>query len=124
MQSIEPLQTHLGSLEHQIRTIKRNNQIIITIPYIYIDIYPVISRKSNFLNVTKIKLKVRKQPISQLFINRNFGVSGDGKNLRFFKKVFRFLGFNVYAQSHAEHWTQEYDQLKSYSRKLTDALLC
>ena len=50
-----------------------------------------------------------------------------GKNLRFFKNVFRFLGFlgflgffrffrflgfNVYAQSHAEHWTQEYDQLK------------
>ena len=37
-----------------------------------------------------------------------------GKNLRFFKKVFRFfkfLGFN--AQSHAERWTQEYDQLKS-----------
>jgi len=37
-----------------------------------------------------------------------------GKNLRFLKKVFRFLGFNIYAQSHAEHWTQEYDQLKSY----------
>jgi len=30
-----------------------------------------------------------------------------------FKKTFRFLGFNVYAQSHAEHWTQEYDQLKT-----------
>ena len=36
-----------------------------------------------------------------------------GKNLRFLKKVFRFLGFfmllrflgfNVYAQSPAEHW--------------------
>ena len=49
-----------------------------------------------------------------------------GKNLRFLKKVFRFLGFldflsffrflgfNVYAQSYAEHWTQEYDQPKSY----------
>src|SRR6218665_2228621 len=43
-----------------------------------------------------------------------------GKNLRFLKTVFklfrffRFSGFNVYAQSHAEHWTQEYDQLKSY----------
>ena len=41
-----------------------------------------------------------------------------GKNLWFLKrKVFRFLGFlgfNVYAQSHPEHWTQEYDQLKSY----------
>src|SRR6218665_3354879 len=45
-----------------------------------------------------------------------------GKNLRFFKKVFRvlgFLGFNVYAQSHAGHWTQEYDQLKSYTSRLT-----
>jgi len=31
-----------------------------------------------------------------------------------FFKVFRFLGFNVYAQSHAEHWTQEYVQLNSY----------
>ena len=31
---------------------------------------------------------------------------------------FRFVGFNVYAQSHAEHWTQEYDQLKSYTRRL------
>src|SRR6218665_1195915 len=42
-----------------------------------------------------------------------------GKNLRFLKKVFRFfrfLGFNVYAQSHAEHCTQEYHQLKSYTR--------
>src|SRR6218665_1967317 len=46
-----------------------------------------------------------------------------GKNLRFFKNVFRFLGFlgffrflgfNVYAQSHAKYWTQEYDELKSY----------
>jgi len=37
---------------------------------------------------------------------------------------FMFLGFNVYAQSHAEHWTQEYDQLKSYTRRLTYALLC
>ena len=38
-----------------------------------------------------------------------------GENLRFKKKisVFRFLGFNVYAQPHAVHWsdwTQEYDQ--------------
>src|SRR6218665_443202 len=43
-----------------------------------------------------------------------------GKNLRFLKKVFRprFLGFNVYTQSHTEHWTQEYDQLKSYTRRL------
>jgi len=23
-------------------------------------------------------------------------------------RFFRFLGFNDYAQSHAEHWTQEY----------------
>jgi len=37
-----------------------------------------------------------------------------GKNLRFLEKVFWFLGFNIYAQSHAEHWTQEHDQLKSY----------
>jgi len=53
-----------------------------------------------------------------------------GKNLRFFFKVFRFLGFlgflgfNVYAQSHSEHWTQEYDHLKSYTRRLTHALIC
>src|SRR6218665_4138266 len=50
-----------------------------------------------------------------------------GKNLRFLKKVFRFLrflGFNVYAQSHAEHWTQEYDQVKCYTRRLTHSLLC
>jgi len=56
-----------------------------------------------------------------------------GKNLRFLKKVFRFLGFfrffrflgfNVYAQSHAEHWKQEYDQLKGYTRRLTHALPC
>ena len=58
-----------------------------------------------------------------------------GKNLRFFKKAFRFLGFlrvfrffrflgfNVYTQSHAEHWTQEYDQLKGSTRRLTHALL-
>jgi len=34
-------------------------------------------------------------------------------SLGFFSVVLGFLGFNVYAQSHAEHWTQEYDQLKS-----------
>ena len=44
-----------------------------------------------------------------------------GKTLRFFKKFLGFLGFNV---AHAEHWTQEYDQLKSYTRRLTHALLC
>src|SRR6218665_1898018 len=42
-----------------------------------------------------------------------------GKNLRFFKKRFRFLGFlgfNVaYAQSHAIHWTQEYDEEGLYT---------
>ena len=52
-----------------------------------------------------------------------------GKNLSVFRffgflVFFRFLGFNVYAQSHAEHWTQEYDQLKGYTRRLTHALLC
>jgi len=47
-----------------------------------------------------------------------------GKNLKFFKKRFRLLGFLgsfrsfrflgflvlMYAQSHAEDWTQDYDQ--------------
>jgi len=32
-----------------------------------------------------------------------------GKNLRFFRKKFRFLGFNVRTVE-AVHWTQEYDQ--------------
>ena len=47
-------------------------------------------------------------------------LSRAGKNLRFFKFLgFQvFQGFNVYAQSHAEHWTQEYHQLKSYTRTL------
>ena len=54
---------------------------------------------------------------------RNSVTARAGKNLIFKKKFsgflgffrfFRFLGFNVYAQSRAEHWTQEYDQLKSY----------
>ena len=30
-------------------------------------------------------------------------VTRAGKNLRFLKKVFSFLGFNVYAQSYTEH---------------------
>ena len=52
-----------------------------------------------------------------------------GKNLRFLKKVFRFLrflgflGFNAYAPSHTEHWTQGHDHLKSYTRRLTHALV-
>src|SRR6218665_3800298 len=38
-------------------------------------------------------------------------------------KLFRLLGFLMYAQSHALHWTQEYDKEEGLYTKI-NALLC